>query len=101
MGCEPFQFHIGSIKTMGCEPEWTKPLEFQFQIGSIKTKIEFYPFPNIPAFQFHIGSIKTQSVKRLESFIIIGFNSTLVRLKLSPFTHQIHLVPVSIPHWFD
>ena len=77
-----FQFHNGSIKSDSLGSLHRCQLSFQFHNGSIKST------PSCPlrtpqhTFQFHNGSIKRTG--RLKPFLpsCVGFNSTMVRLKV-------------------
>ncbi len=60
-------------------------MRFQFHIGSIKTRGSGRVDADVSMFQFHIGSIKTKASLSPDT-LFIGFNSTLVRLRLERVT---------------
>ena len=79
----PFQFHNGSIKRSQIMKAAIMVEQFQFHNGSIKSESKIANDPTRQQFQFHNGSIK--SIRQCYfSIRLNGFNSTMVRLKVTP-----------------
>ena len=78
-----FQFHSGSIKRIVEQVDAVEHVLFQFHSGSIKSYANERVEIAIFAFQFHSGSIKSVIPVSYTAYDT-GFNSIVVRLKVSP-----------------
>ena len=59
MQVELFQFHKGTIKTLGLSSQRHCRVIFQFHKGTIKTDVRTKSLYTARGFQFHKGTIKT------------------------------------------
>ena len=77
-----FQFQYGAIRTLQYY-KGEQGAQFQFQYGAIRTRDDDFLAFYDKLFQFQYGAIRTACVIST-LYLIIRFNSSMVRLELSP-----------------